>query len=127
VLCRKRLAFASTWKQNTMSLPAEYRNFSGQSHPAHLQVYSNGSCGPNAQHTYLLVTRQSLQQQRIKLAACEGAHNGGKVVISKDHVSCMLGDRRAGAHSNADVGALQRRRIVHAVTCHRHHVPLHSQ
>lgn len=55
-----------------------------------------------------------------------GAHNGRKVVVGEDHVGGVLGDRSAGAHGDADVGALERGRIVHAVARHCHHVPLRA-
>ena len=44
-----------------------------------------------------------------------------EVVVGKDHVGGALRDVGAGdAHRHADVGALQARRVVHAVAGHRH-------
>ena len=47
-----------------------------------------------------------------------------EVVVGEDHVGRLFGDVRAGdAHRDADVGRLQRRRVVHAVAGHRHDMP----
>ena len=44
----------------------------------------------------------------------------GEVVVGEDHVRRLLGHVGAGdAHRDADVGRLQRRRVVHAVARHR--------
>ena len=46
----------------------------------------------------------------------------GEVVVGQHHVGRFLGDVGAGdAHGHADVGGLQRRRVVDAVAGHRHH------
>ena len=48
-----------------------------------------------------------------------------EVVVGEDHRGGLLRDLRAGdAHGDADVGALQRRRVVHAVAGHRDDVAL---
>ncbi len=47
-----------------------------------------------------------------------------EVVVREDHVRRLFGDVCAGdAHRNADVGGLERRRVVHAIASHRHDVP----
>ena len=51
-------------------------------------------------------------------------HDRGEVVVGEHHVGRLLGDIGAGdAHRDADVGRLERRRVVHAVAGHRHHPP----
>ena len=51
-----------------------------------------------------------------------------EVVVGEDHRRGLLRDLRAGdAHRDADVGALQRRRVVHAVAGHRDDVALAPQ
>eukprot|EP00160_Parvularia_atlantis_P015994 Unigene4852_Nuclearia_a/m.14845 Unigene4852_Nuclearia_a/g.14845 ORF Unigene4852_Nuclearia_a/g.14845 Unigene4852_Nuclearia_a/m.14845 type:complete len:366 (+) Unigene4852_Nuclearia_a:2-1099(+) len=42
----------------------------------------------------------------------------GKVVVGQDHVGSLLGDGRARAHGDTDVGFLERGRVVHAVARH---------
>ena len=50
-------------------------------------------------------------------------HDRREVVVGEDHVRGFLGDVGAGdAHRDADIGRLQRGRVVHAVAGHRHHV-----
>jgi hypothetical protein len=47
--------------------------------------------------------------------------DGGKVVVGEHHVGGVLGDLGAGqSHGDADVGLLERRRVVDPVTGHRH-------
>ena len=58
-------------------------------------------------------------------AHLHGAHDGGEVVVREDHHGGLLGDLRAGdAHGDADVRALQRRRVVDAVAGHGHDMAL---
>ncbi len=50
-------------------------------------------------------------------------HDRGEVVVGEDHDRGLLGDLGAGdPHRHADVGLLQRRRVVDAVARHRHDV-----
>ena len=50
----------------------------------------------------------------------DGADDGGEVVVLQDHVAGVLGDVGAGdAHRDADVGLLERGRVVDAVAGHR--------
>ena len=54
----------------------------------------------------------------------DGGDDGGEVVVQQDEVRGLAGDVGAGsAHRDPDVGLLQRRAVVDAVTGHRHHVP----
>ena len=49
------------------------------------------------------------------------------VVVGEHHVGGLFGHVGAGdAHGHADVGPLERWRIVDAVAGHRHHVPAPS-
>ena len=53
-------------------------------------------------------------------ALADGADDRGEVVVGEDHVRRLLGDVGAGdAHRDADVGRLQRGRVVDAVAGHR--------
>jgi hypothetical protein len=53
-----------------------------------------------------------------------GGDDAGEIVVGEDHVGRLLGDVRSrDAHCHPDVRALEGRGVVHAVTCHRHHVP----
>jgi hypothetical protein len=46
-------------------------------------------------------------------------HDGGEVVVEQHHVRRLARDVGAAlAHRHADVGRLQRRRVVHAVAGH---------
>ena len=57
-----------------------------------------------------------------------GRHDRGEVVVEQDQVRSLPGDLGAGgAHRDADVGHLQRRCVVHAITGHRHDVPTPAQ
>ena len=52
-------------------------------------------------------------------AALDRGHDRGEVVVGEDHLGRVLGDLGAGdPHGHADVGAGQRRRVVHAVAGH---------
>jgi len=51
-------------------------------------------------------------------ALLDSRDDGGKVVVSEDHVGGFLGDSRARAHGDTNVGLLEGRRIVDAVTSH---------
>ena len=54
-------------------------------------------------------------------AFLDGGHDRGEVVVGDDHVRDFLGHVRAGdAHGHADVGLLDRRRVVDAVAGHGH-------
>lgn len=45
---------------------------------------------------------------------------GCEIVVNQDNRGGLAGDiRTAPAHGHADMSGLERRRIVHAVTCHR--------
>ena len=69
---------------------------------------------------------QDVVVQRAALS--HRADDGGEVVVGQHHGGGLLGHRRAAdAHRHADVGLLQRRRIVDAVPGHRHDVPLGLQ
>ena len=58
----------------------------------------------------------------------DGDDDGGEVVVEQDDVGRFLGDIGAGdAHRDADVGALQRRRVVHPVAGHRDDLALALQ
>jgi hypothetical protein len=49
--------------------------------------------------------------------------DGGEVVVQQHHVGGFLGNVGAGdAHGHADVGLLERRRVVDAVAGHGHDV-----
>ena len=51
--------------------------------------------------------------------------DGGEVVVGEDHLRGFLGHLGPGdAHGHADVGGLQRRRVVDAVAGHRHDLAL---
>ena len=55
-------------------------------------------------------------------------HDRAEVVVGEDHHRGLLGDLRAGdAHGDADVGLLERRRVVHAVAGHGDDVALLAQ
>jgi hypothetical protein len=51
-------------------------------------------------------------------ALFDGVENGGKVVVSQNNVGSVLGDIRASTHSDTNVGAFERWRIVDTVTGH---------
>ena len=54
-------------------------------------------------------------------AALDRSDDGREVVVAEHHVRRLACDVGAGEpHRDPDVGVLQRRRIVHAVTGHRH-------
>lgn len=58
------------------------------------------------------------QHTSYKLTFFNPSHNGGKVVIQQNHVSCLLGDIWASnTHSNTNVSLLQGWRIIHTITC----------
>src|SRR5690348_8798790 len=49
----------------------------------------------------------------------DSGNNRGKVVVSQNHVGCLLGDIAAvETHGNAHVRLLQGGRVVHAVSGH---------
>ena len=50
----------------------------------------------------------------------DGVHQGGEVVVGEDELAGLLGDLRAAAHGDADVGLLQRGGVVDGVAGHRH-------
>ena len=53
----------------------------------------------------------------------DGRDDAGEVVVGEHHVGRLLGHVGAGdAHGHADVGPLERRRVVDAVAGHRHDV-----
>ena len=58
----------------------------------------------------------------------DGGLDGGEVVVGEHHRRRFLGHLGAGqAHGDADVGLLQRRRVVDAVAGHRHHLAIGLQ
>ncbi len=58
----------------------------------------------------------------------DGGDDAGEVVVGEHHVGGLLGDVGAGdAHGHADVGVLERRRVVHAVAGHRDDVATRFQ
>ena len=67
-----------------------------------------------------------LREVVVELAAVlDGSHDGGEVVVGEDHHRGVLRHLGAGdAHGHADVGLLERRRVVHAVAGHRDDVAL---
>ena len=69
---------------------------------------------------------QVLQQVVVERAAVRhGLDDRGEVVVGEDHDGGLLGDLGAGdAHRDADVGGLQRGRVVDAVAGHRDDVAL---
>ena len=69
------------------------------------------------------------QQVVVDVAAdADRLDDGGVVVVGEDHVGRGLGDLGAGdPHGDADVGLLDRRCVVHAVTGHGHDVVLLPQ
>jgi hypothetical protein len=44
--------------------------------------------------------------------------NGSEVVVSEDHLGCIFGDIASGTHSHADIGLLERWRVVDTVSSH---------
>ena len=61
-------------------------------------------------------------------ALFDGAHDRREVVVRQDHHRGLLGDLGPGdAHGHADVGHLERRRVVHAVARHRHDMALAAE
>ncbi|KAG9330976.1 hypothetical protein JZ751_021297 [Albula glossodonta] len=51
--------------------------------------------------------------------------DGGKVVVQQNHVCSLFGDVRPGnAHGHSNIGLLQRRGVIHPVSCHCHNRPL---
>ena len=52
-----------------------------------------------------------------------GMDDGGEIVVGQDHVGHVLGDVGTGdAHADADIGALDGGRVVHAVARHGHNL-----
>ena len=51
------------------------------------------------------------------------AGQGGEAVVEQHQLGHRPGGRRARPHGDAEVGVLQRERVVHAVAGHRHHRP----
>ena len=49
----------------------------------------------------------------------DGGDQGAEVVVDEDHLPRLLRDVAAGAHRDADVGLLERGRVVHGVAGHR--------
>ena len=47
-------------------------------------------------------------------------HERGEVVVGEHELAGLLGDLRAAAHGDADVGLLQRGGVVDGVAGHRH-------
>ena len=69
-----------------------------------------------------------LEHVVVELAALgDGLHDRREVVVGEDHFCRVLGDLGAGPHRDADVGRLDRRRVVDAVPGHRDHVTLLAQ
>ena len=71
---------------------------------------------------------EALSKPQGKIMQTRSTHDllcvvdGGEVVVGQHHLGGLA--RRLGAlpaHRDADIGALQRGRIVHAVAGHRHH------
>ena len=54
-------------------------------------------------------------------AGADGDQDGGEVVVEEHKLTGLHGHLAARAHGDADVGALERRRVVHAVARHAHH------
>ena len=76
------------------------------------------------------VRRQQVAQELLDVvedhpALTDGSDDRGEVVIAEDHPRRLLGDLGAGdAHGHADVGRLERRRVVDPVAGHRHDLPV---
>ena len=76
------------------------------------------------------IRRQQIHQVLLDVAEdpapfFNSSHDRREVVVGQRHGSGFLGDIRArDAHGNADVGLLQRGRIVNAVAGHGHDVPV---
>ena len=79
------------------------------------------------------VARQQIHQVLLDVAEDDAAFldrrdDGREVVVEQRHAGGFLADVGAGdAHRDADVGLLQRRRVVDAVAGHRHDVPRFCQ
>ena len=77
-------------------------------------------------HDLADVRRQQVAQElpdvgEDRPAFLDGGDDRGEVVVGEHHVGRLLRDVGAGdAHRDADVGGLQRRRVVDAVAGHRH-------
>ena len=65
------------------------------------------------------VVEELLDIGRDPAALLDGGDDRREVVVQQDHVRCVAGDVGASqAHRDADVGALERGRVVHAVAGH---------
>ena len=61
-------------------------------------------------------------------AFLDGRDDGGEVIVAQHHVRGLLRDIGAGdTHRHADIGLLQRGRVVDAITRHRDHLALSLQ
>ena len=78
-------------------------------------------------HHFADVRREQVAQElpdvgEDRAALLDRGDDRGEVVVGQHHVGGLLGDVGAGdPHGHADVGGLQRRRVVDAVAGHRHH------
>ena len=78
-----------------------------------------------ARHLEADVAHQVVVERAAEL---DGLDDRREVVVGEDHHRGLLGDLGAGdAHGDADVGLLERRRVVHAVAGHGHDVALALQ
>ena len=81
-------------------------------------VSTNATSETSTKRTYL-------REVVVELAALlDRVDDRGEVVVGQDHAAGVLRDLGAAAHRDADVGRLDRRRVVHAVARHRHDVAL---
>jgi hypothetical protein len=57
------------------------------------------------------------------VAFADGGSDGGEVVVSEDHLGCLLGDFGAfDAHGDANIGLLKRGSVINPITRHGHHL-----
>mmetsp|Transcript_5664 Transcript_5664/g.20297 ORF Transcript_5664/g.20297 Transcript_5664/m.20297 type:complete len:810 (-) Transcript_5664:1174-3603(-) len=71
------------------------------------------------------VRNRLLQVVEDEATLLDASHDGREVVVEQNHVGSGLGHLRArDAHSDTDIGLLERRGVVHAVSRHRHNLLL---
>ena len=114
---KPKAAFTKKWIQSTCAglkgWPAAMLNSAGPEEGQHEH---------DEQHEH---EPDVLRQVVVDLAALlDGVDDGGEVVVGQDHPAGVLGHLGARAHGDADVGGLDRRRVVDAVAGHGDDVAL---
>ena len=131
-----RAALHDPWARRAVAQPDRLEDLRGEVHPQRLHRQERDPAGDvedaraeerhdhPGQHAHL--EADVLDEVVVEPAAeLDGLDDRREVVVGEDHRRGLLGDLGAGdAHRDADVGALERRRVVDAVAGHPDDVPL---